>query len=191
MQFRISSKVGGRKVLLRLCNLDKKRSLQLDYIHHKLNVTVNGRSPQALPQMQQQRKYPFRGPVDITDLCSETENNLLMIAVENSLPQGASSEAMPEECGISLIHVSKNEFHRSIDMLTHLVKYTRSADETKSLIKKQFSSDDSCGVTDVNIPLTCPVSLSLIVCCSILTICIFRATVLKNQTETALFWNRL
>jgi hypothetical protein len=122
-------------------------------------VKVNDHVPLTLPQTLQQRKHPFRGPVDITDFCREHVDNTLCISLEQSLPQGASSDPLPNECAVSIIHVYKNTVSKSIDMLQRLPKYTRRAEETRSLIKKQFAGDDACGVTEVNIPLTCPVRL--------------------------------
>ena len=87
--------------------------------------------------------------------------------MEQSLPQGASSEPLPLECGISLVHVFKNDFNQSINMLKFQeTKYTRPAEETRKLIMKQFSSDDACGVTEVKISLQCPVSIQP--CCFVI-----------------------
>lgn len=76
------------------------------------------------------------------------------------LPVGACTDPLPLECGITVIRAYKLDVSVTIKMLERQEKYRRPAEETLEMIKRQFVASDSIDVTDVKVPLTCPVCRS-------------------------------
>jgi len=154
-QFRGTSIRDPRKILLRICEFDQKRNYQIDHINCKFQITINN------VMVFGGKKYPLRGPLDITKNIIEGINSLEIKSIE-TLPQGALNEPLPSCCGICIIQGMKLEPQSTITMLKSDVRYRRTENDTQILIKSKFvkasSSQDVCDVSDVRVPLVCPLT---------------------------------
>ena len=77
---------------------------------------------------------------------------------EGSPPTGAVADPLPLECGLMIVMAYKLDVEATLKMLEREPKYCRPADETLRMVKNKFVTSDSIEVSDVKVPLTCPVS---------------------------------
>ena len=102
-----------------------------------------------------QKKSPLRGPLDITAKVLQGKN--LLELKEGTPPVGAAPDTLSDECALTVIMAYKLDVEATLKMMQRESKYSRPEEETMRLIKSQFVQSDSIDVTDVQVPLTCPV----------------------------------
>lgn len=75
-------------------------------------------------------------------------------------PSCVVGDALPIECGITIIKAYRLDMDATLKLLQTDQKYCRQKDVTLRMIMNQFvasSGVDGIDVTDVKVPLTCPV----------------------------------
>lgn len=107
--------------------------------------------------MPQMKKSPLRGPLDITNRVVQGANTVDIREVIP--PAGANPDPIPPECGFSIIRANKLDKDVTLKLLERNTSYCRRSDETLKMIKDQFVTSGGIDVTDVQVPLTCPVSI--------------------------------
>ena len=149
-QFKPPSALGdpSLKILLRICNLNTEKTIQIDYINPKYKIIHNNQIIYA------GRKKPHRGPLDITSTCVSWPNNMEIRLVQPPTP--FVDEPLPKEAVIQVVYAYKLEISASIAALNN-ERYQRSENDTIELIKSKFSNE--CGIVDshVKVSLTCQV----------------------------------
>jgi hypothetical protein len=103
----------------------------------------------------QMKKSPQRAPLDITNKVVQGVNTVDIREVIP--PAGANPDPLPPECGFSIVKAYKLEKDATLKLLEQDPLYCRRADETLKMIKDQFIASRDIDVTDVKVPLTCPV----------------------------------
>lgn len=170
------------KILLRICNLNRERSVQSDHINCKFEVIVNNQMVFA------GKKKPHRGPLDITSQCVGYQNSIEIKLVQP--PTGFLDEPLPKEAAVQVIYAYKLETNASINALKNDDKYQRAEIETTRLVKSKFSNESGIvDDSDVKVPLTCQVLLFVFYAYPLLLNVFFSAH--QIETYAAMCWTQV